>query len=166
MTGGVRMMKMFSSCSEWPSGGVIRTLQSNINIYYPPQSAAPLTYIGRSAGIPSSCSLSITSLVALGSAKLPSSAKLARLGHFPPASHGGLPCWVSPFSLIQHLRQCTCLSFLCCCCSPRHSGPAECGPGPRGSAGQPNHGNRVQLCCAGWPTYLYPGIARDRSVVI
>jgi hypothetical protein len=73
--------------------GVIRTLQSNININYPPQSQL-LTYNGRSAGIPRSwCLLLITGLVALGSAKrygypikLPSSEKLARLCHFPPAS--------------------------------------------------------------------------------
>ncbi len=48
--------------------GVIRTLLSNINIYYPPSLQLP-AYNRRSAGIRRSwCLLSITSLVALGSA--------------------------------------------------------------------------------------------------
>jgi hypothetical protein len=61
--GGVRKMKMYASCPGFPSGGIIRALQSNMLI--PPACSSPLMSEDL-PGMPRSwCLLSITGLAAL-----------------------------------------------------------------------------------------------------
>ncbi len=39
--GRIRITNVYTCCPGWLSGGVIRALKSNINIYYSPQLATP-----------------------------------------------------------------------------------------------------------------------------
>jgi hypothetical protein len=102
--GGVRMMKMYSSCPGFPSGGAIRVKHKHT---IRPSLQLP-AYNWRSAGPGMSrswCFLSITGLAALGSAKRygtlkhPSSAKSRPAGSFSFSQPGGLPFWVVSLAL-------------------------------------------------------------------
>jgi hypothetical protein len=128
--GGVRMMKMYASCSGFPSGGVIRALQANIkHMPFPPDRSSPFVTEDLPDMTRSWSLLSITGLAPL--------ARLSGTDRTPSDSEASIIRKISPGSII-FLQPAMRASVLGCFSSLR----PHCSYQRKGSAAQYLDGGR------------------------